>query len=211
MKLRRRSPRSTGQALVEFTLASSLIFFLLAATVDIGLMFFSLQALRVAAQEGATYGSYPITRSTNGRVTAVDYNYQEIYNRIRDSAGNRGTPTNPRSQGIVNLYDLNNNRVRDNLEQNAIFNPSNPSNPNGFVIIENLRGTPGNFTSGTACETGTPGSGLMGGAPNCYIRVTVRYNYNVFFPLMPAFAKQVPLRASFVMKARTTYVGVPSQ
>ena len=34
----------TGQALVEFALAATLIFFLLAAAVDLGLIFFSLRA-----------------------------------------------------------------------------------------------------------------------------------------------------------------------
>jgi hypothetical protein len=202
MRFRRRTPRTRGQALVEFTLASTLIFVLLSATVDIGLMFFSLQALRTAAQEGATFGSYPRVITQGGRVTRVDYNYQEIYNRVRDSAGT------PVSRGVVNFFDLNNNDVPDTAEGGRIFSASNPANPSGYVIIENLRGAPGNFNG--SCATNTPGSGLMAGAPNCYIRVTVRYDYDVFFPLMPAFGNRVPLRASFTMKARSAYVAVPA-
>ncbi len=205
MRFHRRTPRKKGQALVEFALASTLIFMLLSATVDIGLMFFTLQALRTAAQEGATYGSYPQATSQNARVTQVDYNYQEIYNRVRDSAGS------PTSRGMVNFFDLNNNEVADSnpADRNAIFNPNDPGNRNSFVIIENLRGAPGSGWTGS-CVTNTPGSGLMAGAPNCYIRVTVRYNYDVFFPLMPSFGERVPLRASFTMKARSSYVAVPN-
>jgi hypothetical protein len=205
MRFRRRTPRTKGQALVEFALASTLIFALLAATVDIGLMFFTLQALRTAAQEGATFGSHTQVMTSNGRVTGVNYNYVEIFDRIRNSAGDA-----PRSRGIVNFHDLNNNGIPDASEPNAIFDVANPANPNGFVIIENLRGSPGSFQPGATCTTDTPGVGLMAGAPNCYIRVTVRYNYDVFFPLMPAFGDRVPLRASFTMKARNTYVAVPN-
>jgi Flp pilus assembly protein TadG len=46
-----------GQSLVEFALAATLMIFLLLATIDFGLAFFSWIALRDAAQEGATYGS----------------------------------------------------------------------------------------------------------------------------------------------------------
>lgn len=196
MRLKRRTPRKKGQALVEFTLASTLIFLLLSATVDLGLMFFTMQALRTAAQEGATFGSYGRVYSTNGVVTRVDYDYQEIYNRIRISAG-RNNPSN----GIVNFHDLNNDETADGGE---VFSAADPDNRDGFVIIENLLGSPGSFDeSSPPCETTQPGRGLRAGGPNCYIRVTVRYNYDVFFPLMPAFGEQVTLQASFTMKART--------
>lgn len=203
MRLRRRTPRKKGQALVEFALASTLIFLLVSATVDIGLMFFTLQALRTAAQEGATFGSHAQVITSGGSITGVDYPYQEIYNRIRDSAG-----AGPRSRGIVNFHDLNNNSAPDAGEGAAIFSAANPGNANGFVIVENLRGSPGNWVG--ECATTDAGSGLMAGAPNCYIRVTVRYNYEVFFPLMPSFGEQVPLRASFTIKARSSFVAVPN-
>lgn len=48
---------SRGQSLVEFAMAATLMIFLLLATIDFGLAFFSWIALRDAAQEGATYGS----------------------------------------------------------------------------------------------------------------------------------------------------------
>jgi hypothetical protein len=49
--------RAVGQALVEFALAATLIFLLLAATIDLGMILFILQGLHSAAQEGALYGS----------------------------------------------------------------------------------------------------------------------------------------------------------
>lgn len=41
-----RTKRTRGQALVEFTLAATLIFTLLSAAVDLGLIFFTMQTLR---------------------------------------------------------------------------------------------------------------------------------------------------------------------
>jgi Flp pilus assembly protein TadG len=203
MRFRRRTPRKKGQALVEFTLASTLIFMLLSATVDIGLMFFTLQALRTAAQEGATFGSYTQVTTSGGSITGVNYRYEDIYERVRTSAGA------PRSNGIVNFFDLNNNGVPDASERNAIFNASDPANPNGFVIIENLQGVPGSWAP-TPCETNRAGEGLMANLPNCYLRVTVRYNYDVFFPLMPAFGDTVTLQARFTIKARNSFSAVPN-
>ncbi|MGB9633580.1 MAG: TadE/TadG family type IV pilus assembly protein, partial [Chloroflexaceae bacterium] len=46
LRTHRRQPRARGQALVELVLASTLLFFLLAAAVDLGLIFFTLQGLR---------------------------------------------------------------------------------------------------------------------------------------------------------------------
>lgn len=114
--------KSTGQALVEFTLAATLIFFLVSAAVDLGLIFFSVQALRAAAQEGATFGSYPIQITSGGSVQHVTINYRETIARIRAAAGNTNPSGFPRSQGIVNLYDLNNNDV-DDAAENVIAKP----------------------------------------------------------------------------------------
>ena len=68
----------TGQALVEFALAATLIFFLLAAAVDLGLIFFSLQGIHNAAQEGAAYGSRWLIGSSP---RALDLN--SIRDRVR--------------------------------------------------------------------------------------------------------------------------------
>jgi hypothetical protein len=60
----RRIQRATGQALVEFALAGVIIFLLFSAAVDLGMIFYTLQGLNNAAQEGAFYGS--ILRHNDG-------------------------------------------------------------------------------------------------------------------------------------------------
>src|SRR5215211_5430172 len=97
-----RFKRTQGQALVEFALAATLIFFLLAAAVDLGLIFFSLQGMHNAAQEGAAYGSRWLIGS-NPR--ALDLN--SIRDRVRHESGSQG------GIGLVNLLDLNNDGIRD--------------------------------------------------------------------------------------------------
>ncbi len=193
-------PRKTaGQAIVEFALSTTVIFLLLSAAVDLGLIFFTLQALRAAAQEGATYGSYPvIVTNSSGQVTAVRLNYREIYRRIRFAGGDRPS-------GIANLFDLNGDGI-DDAGQNAVFNASNPADPNGFVIIENPKGpNPANL-SGT-CATTTPRVDMRNAGQNCWIRVTIRYRYRLFFPFAPAFGREIILRVTHTMPIRSQFVG----
>lgn len=190
--------KTVGQALVEFALSATVIFLLLAAAVDLGLIFFTLQALRVAAQEGATYGSYPVVVTSGGQVTAVRLNYEEIYRRIRFSGG-----ANP--SGIANLFDLNGDGI-DDVNQPAVFNPNNPTNPNGFVIIENPKGSNPSNLSGT-CATTTPRVDMRNAGQNCWIRVTVRYRYRLFFPFAPAFGREIILRVTHTMPIRSQFVG----
>src|SRR5262245_17099118 len=104
----RQRLRSKGQALVEFALMATLLFFLLAATVDLGLIFFTLQGLHNAAQEGATYGS----RWLNDSTSPATLDYTNIRLRVRMEAGNRGS-------GFANLLDLNNNGTDDYTEDSA--------------------------------------------------------------------------------------------
>lgn len=190
--------KTVGQALVEFALSATVIFLLLAAAVDLGLIFFTLQALRVAAQEGATYGSYPEVVTVNGQVTAVRLKYEEIYKRIRFAGGS--TPS-----GVVNLFDLNGDGIND-AGQTAVFDPNNPTNPNGFVIIENPKGSNPSNLSGT-CATTTPRVDMRNAGQNCWIRVTVRYRYRLFFPFAPAFGREVILRVTHTMPIRSQFVG----
>ncbi len=99
-----------GQALVEFVIASTLILLLLAAAVDIGLLFFNMQGLTTAAQEGATYGSrYVIVRSDG----AVDLDYDMIRTRVRQEAGTTG------GINFVNMYDLNSDAIPDAADTNG--------------------------------------------------------------------------------------------
>jgi Flp pilus assembly protein TadG len=196
MKQRRKT---TGQAIVEFALSVTVIFLLLSAAVDLGLIFFTMQALRAAAQEGATYGSYPLV-VTNGRgqVTEVRLNYREIFNRIRTAGGTRPT-------GVANLLDLNGDGI-DDANQSAVFNASNPTNPNGFVIIENPKGpNPANLSG--SCSTTTPRTDMRNAGQNCWIRVTIRYRYRLFFPFAPAFGQEIILRVTHTMPIRSQFVG----
>ena len=99
-----------GQALVEFVIASTLILLLLAAAVDIGLLFFNMQGLTTAAQEGATYGSrYLVVRSDG----AVDLDYDMIRTRVRQEAGTTG------GINFVNMYDLNSDGIPDAADTNG--------------------------------------------------------------------------------------------
>ena len=196
MKQRRKT---TGQAIVEFALSATVIFLLLSAAVDLGLIFFTMQALRAAAQEGATYGSYPlVVTNSSGQVTEVRLNYREIFNRIRTAGGSRPT-------GVANLLDLNGDGI-DDANQSAVFNASNPTNPNGFVIIENPKGAnPANLSG--SCSTTTPRTDMRNAGRNCWIRVTIRYRYRLFFPFAPAFGQEVILRVTHTMPIRSQFVG----
>src|SRR6266496_4740467 len=80
--------KSRGQALVEFALAATLIFFLLAAAVDLGFMFFAVQGLHNAAQEGGTYGSRWLT--SNLTTGARELNANTIRDNVRHESGSRG-------------------------------------------------------------------------------------------------------------------------
>lgn len=88
--IRKGSARlSRGQSLVEFALAATVLIFLLVATIDFGLAFFSWITLRDAAQEGATFGSIfpPVPGDAAART--------QIETRVKQAAS---TP--------VNLADL---------------------------------------------------------------------------------------------------------
>ncbi len=197
--IKKRRHKTVGQAIVEFALSATVIFLLLSAAVDLGLIFFTLQALRAAAQEGATYGSYPLVVTNNsGQVTAVKLNYGEIFSRIRTAGGTQPT-------GVANLLDLNGDGI-DDASQPAVFSESNPTNPNGFVIIENPKGANPSNLSGT-CATTTPRVDMRNAGQNCWIRVTIRYRYQLFFPFAPAFGREIILRVTHTMPIRSQFVG----
>ncbi len=198
-KLRRQS-RARGQALVELVLASTLLFFLLAAAVDLGLIFFTLQGLRAAAQEGASFGSYPVQVMQNGQLQRVDLNYAEIVRRVRGAGG-------PQSSGFANLRDLDNNGVWDEFETGRAVH-TDWTNPNAYIQIE-LRGGSNPQNLNLACPTNVRGVGMQAGGQNCWIRVTVRTDYQFIFPLAPAFGNSVRLQAVSVMPIRSSYANTP--
>lgn len=191
--------RARGQALVEFALAATLIFFLLAAVVDLGLIYFTQQALRVAAQEGATYGSYPKAQMNGSDLEKVYIDSREIVYRVYGAGGEQGG-------GFANLRDLNGNglddlnvdRLHDNME----------ADPQAYIYVENLRGFDPTSLA-PACRGDLRGFDLQRGGEGCWIRVTVRYNYRFLFPFAPAFADTVRLQASHLMPIRSAFYTSP--
>ncbi|NNJ10479.1 pilus assembly protein [Chloroflexales bacterium ZM16-3] len=202
---RRRTKRSTGQALVEFALAATLIFTLLSAAVDLGLIFFTLQGLRTAAQEGATFGSHPVLKMTGSTVDEVDLNYDQIVDRIRQSGGSP-------SIGFVDLHDLNNNGRDDWNDGSNIVD--NPKLANSYIYIERLmypngqlQDEDGNPVTPTNCPINIPRRYMRNAAQYCYIRVTVKYDYKFIFPLAPVFGDTITLHSSYMVQVRSSFIG----
>lgn len=203
----RQMKRSRGQALVEFALAATLIFTLLSATVDLGMIFFTMQALRTAAQEGATFGSHPKTNmSANGvTITSVDLDYAEIVNRVRLSGGST-------SGGVADLLDLNNDGINDSTQTSTVLNYADP---NAYIYIQNLKygndvlvdpSTGLDVAPGT-CLTTTANQDMRNAGKYCYVKVTVSYNYQFIFPLAPAFGNTIRLKTSFMIHVRSSFIG----
>ena len=176
-----------GQAIVEFALMATLIFFLLSAVVDLGLIFFTLQALHNAAQEGATYGSRNLVLVGN----TMQVDVPTIRDRARHEAGDQGI-------GFANLLDLNANGVDD---------ASEPSVLQSYITVLQLEDTDGN---GTPLNDGpapaykpcpNPSSNVNG----CFVRVTVSFDYNFLFPFAPAFANTIKLTSPFEMRIRNGF------
>jgi len=191
-----RFKQTQGQALVEFALAATLIFFLLAAAVDVGLIFFALQGMHNAAQEGATYGSrWGITTDASNNIL-IDKN--AIVTHVRDESGAKG------GNGFINLYDLDSNGVDDrtqngfnepNITIEVLADPSSDGDPVRKVLDGSAE-----YQLCTDPSTTTL---------TCYMRVTVRSIHKMLFPFAPAFAKNVPLKSSFIMPLRSSLARGP--
>jgi len=196
--------KSRGQALVEFALAATLIFFLLAAAVDLGFMFFALQGLHNAAQEGGTFGSRWLMSNDTTGARVLDVN--AIRDNVRHESGSRG------GIGFVNLLDLNNDHIPDVNPDGPIAQCTaakcqvNPATGN-YVVFDyikvamlrdaNLNGNPlddGTAPNYTACTSSA--------SPTCYIYVSVSFDYKLNFPLAPVFARQRTLRSAYTMRIR---------
>lgn len=197
--------RTKGQALVEFALMATLIFFLLSAAVDIGLIFFTLQGLHNAAQEGATFGSrWGIISDTNGVIYVDDNN---IRDRARHEAGSQGI-------GFANLLDLNNNGIPDiNPDQSNGFREQNPQTGNQVIVdyiqVQSLLDSnrDGSVPDDDPNVTGSPDACPNPGnvTLSCFIRVTVSYEYRMVFALAPVFGDTVRLTSSYSVPVRSGY------
>ncbi len=197
--------RTKGQALVEFALMATLIFFLLSAAVDIGLIFFTLQGLHNAAQEGATYGSrWGIISNTNGVIYVDD---TTIRDRARHESGNQGI-------GFANLLDLNNNGIPDiNPDQSNGFREQNSQTGNQVIVdylqVQSLLDSnrdgsvPDDDPSVTGSPDACPNPGNI--SLSCFIRVTVSYEYKMVFALAPVFGDTIRLTSSYSVPVRSGY------
>jgi hypothetical protein len=194
-----RRKRTQGQAIVEFALAATLIFFLLAAAVDVGLIFFALQGMHNAAQEGAAYGSrWGVQIDTTTNAVYIDNN--AIIDHVRGESGAKG------GNGFINLYDLDGNGVDDRTEHGynepnitieVLSDPSNDGDPTKDVATGAAENTP--CTDPTTSMT------------TCYMRVTVRAVHKMLFAFAPTFAKNVPLTSAYIMPLRSSLSrGTPS-
>lgn len=187
--MKQRRHRTHGQALVEFALAATLIFFLLAAAVDVGLIMLALQGLHNAAQEGAAYGSRWLVTDGQGR-RVLDTT--EIKNHVRFESGDTG------GIGFVNLLDLNGDGVNDqnqagvvdaNITVEMLADPSMDGDPTLNVAT--------GAAENVACTDASTATTAL-----CYIRVTVRSVHQMLFPLAPAFSRIVPLKSAYIMPIR---------
>jgi hypothetical protein len=184
--------RAKGQALVEFALTATLLFFLLAATVDLGLIFFTLQGLHNAAQEGGTYGSRWL-KTVNG-VGQLDY--YAIRDHVRHEAGDQGI-------GFANLLDLNNNGIDDFTEDSAhMGDPSGTSLFPTYIQINALFDTNGD---GDPTNDNTSCPNVVDATQPCSLQVIVSADYNFLFPLAPSFANTRRLTSSYVIPMRSGY------
>lgn len=177
--MRQRS-RTTGQALVEFALAATLIFMLLSAAIDLGLIFLTQQALYNASEEGAAYGTLSgqyLDKSVDP--WAMRVNVDEIRKRVRTEAGVKGDPNQPNSQvggmRVINLLDLNANRINDELE------------PAVLEEMIQVRMVASNDRNADPCPSQVQ-------VRNCYLLVEVTAIYRPFFALAPAFGSEVRVR-----------------
>lgn len=198
-----RSRRTTGQAVVEFALTATLIFFLLSAAVDLGLIYFTLQGLHNAAQEGAYYGSrWPQNNLSNQEK-------YDIRDRARHEAGDSG------GINFVNLLDLNNNGVPD-------VNGGVPEQVGGKNVIDeyikvqalydtDANGDPLNdangandtdFDDGSTDYTPCPTPNNVRDRESCYLHIVMYYDYRPFFALAPAIGSGLKLSSAYTIKMR---------
>jgi hypothetical protein len=200
----RQRLRTKGQALVEFALMATLLFFLLAASVDLGLIFFTLQGLHNAAQEGATFGSRWLDDGTN----PAQLDYRNIRLRVRLEAGNRGA-------GFANLIDLDNNGKDDWTEDSA--NIGKATGTTVFPDYIQVRGIldadrDGDPTNDGSFPDYTPCPNVADRTLRCYIKVDVYSMYKPLFPLAPTLLGERRIRSSYVIAMRSglSQGGAPS-
>jgi hypothetical protein len=206
-----------AQALVETAIALTLIFFLLVGALDVGLIFLDLQGLHSAAQEGASYGSRFLKVES---LNVAHLDKEGIRQRVRFVSGDTG------GINFVNMLDLNSDGILDVTDSDGDGILDTPQiNPatgrpviEDYILVEavedvNRDGDPSNDPDGVVDEV--PGGGdrntlcpsLTDPNRSCYVRVVVRADHNIVFPIV-VFGKQVPLSSTFYMPIRAGFVQV---
>lgn len=165
MQQRAQKRHSRGQALVEFALLSILLVLILGMAIDGGLMYLTYQNMVNAVEEGLSYGSLePNLRNGSG---VRSNNDAAIRFRMRHEGGDRGAG----DAGIryINLFDLNNDGTLDDAQGGYA----------GGVLASYIAITSHTDSSGTtACANRSQ---------NCWLRIDMRYDYQVNFPILPFF------------------------
>lgn len=189
--------RRAGQAIVEFALTATLIFFLLCAAIDLGLIFFAVQGLHNAAQEGGTYGSrWLVTDGSGKRVL----NAKVIKDKVRLESGNQG------GIGFVNLLDLNGDGIDDKDQSSSDYQSGVLSK---YITVQMLSDSPDfdgdPLNNGTAPDYSPCENAATAGPGGCYAYVVVRANHNLVFPLSPVFTDTIQLKSSFTVPIRDSY------
>ena len=186
----RRYASTPAQAMVEFALAATLIFFLLAAAVDLGLLFFTKQALTAAAQEGATFGSRWLADAPNG---AAKLDIPEIQNRVRFESGLNG------GNNVIRLTDLNSDGINDSSQSGII----DPNGTTGYIQVRSLADTnmDGNPTNDGGALCTDPSRSTV----SCYVYVTVKKIHNMFFPLSGLLGSKITVSSSYYMLIRSSF------
>lgn len=164
MKLQRRPARRTrGQAVVEFALASIVLFLLITAVVDLGLMFLTYQTMISAVKEGLSYGAYRPVEPNPVNPSSPLANDANIRYRIRHS--NIDPATGEPSISFINLGDLNHNDLDDEGEAGVL----------------------GQYLAISAYQDSSPSTACATRTRNCWLRIDMRYDYHFIFPLAPVF------------------------
>lgn len=205
--MRKTRQRTRAQALVEFALAAVLIFLLLSAAIDLGLIFFRHQGLYNASLEGAQYGSRSTITLSGAQLSAkypsevdrqrvgclvrnpvpaagqyICINEDEVRKRIVNEAGASGGLT------MVNLKDLDGNGIADDADPS--FNLKN------FIEIKAIASESDPNQACPSIANPPPGSAT------CYIYVKVNSDYKMVFMLAPAFGDKVNVGAYTIMPVR---------
>lgn len=150
--------KQAGQALVEFALTVTVLFFFLSAIIDFGLAFFAHQGLKGAAYEAVSYGALFPLRS-DGTI-----NTQEIRDRLRYESGALNDLTGSNGLRFVNLFDLDNNKGPD------------PESVQAERIIISFVKSP--IPNSVPVDCANPATMMR---QFCDIRVSVTYTYDPFF------------------------------